>query len=85
MYLLIDTGLQNDKLSIQAHISRPVSLKGKHVATEFVELVCTVQMEDAEKVGCTCGADFAVIAKITTKFIWFHALFCKVYIVMFCL
>lgn len=51
VYLLIDTGLQNDKLSIQAHISRPVSLKGKHVATEFVELECTVQMEDAEKVG----------------------------------
>lgn len=49
---MVDTSLDRDTLAISAHVSRPVMLKGKHVATEFVEVDCHIQMEEAEKIGC---------------------------------
>lgn len=49
---MVDTSLERDTLAISAHVSRPVMLKGKHVATEFVEVDCQIQMEEAEKIGC---------------------------------
>lgn len=48
----MDTSLDREELAITAHVSRPVQLKGRHVATEFVEVDCQIQMEEAEKIGC---------------------------------
>lgn len=52
VYLVVDTSLDREELAITAHVSRPVQLKGRHVATEFVEVDCQIQMEEAEKIGC---------------------------------
>ncbi|GMH41569.1 hypothetical protein BSKO_09479 [Bryopsis sp. KO-2023] len=51
VYIVVDTSLEKDSLAITAHVSRPVLLKGNHVATEFVEVDCQVQMQEAEKIG----------------------------------
>lgn len=51
VHLLVDTTLSNDKFSINAFMSRLLTLGDKVLATEFVEMPCEVLFGEAEKVG----------------------------------
>lgn len=43
--------MQEDKLKVQAYVSRSLTLGDKSLATEFVELPCDVLYGDVERVG----------------------------------
>ena len=51
VHLLIDTTLSESKFSIQAFMSRLLTLGDKVLATEFVEMPCEVLFGEAERVG----------------------------------
>lgn len=51
VHLRLDTSLQEDKLKVQAYVSRTLTLGDKSLATEFVELPCDVLYGDIERVG----------------------------------
>lgn len=51
VHLLVDTTLANSKFSINAFMSRLLTLGDKVLATEFVEIPCEVLFGEAERVG----------------------------------
>lgn len=51
VHLLVDTTLANGKFSITAYLPRLLALGDKPLATEFIEMPCSVMFEEAEKVG----------------------------------
>lgn len=51
VHVRLDTSLQEDKLKIQAFVSRSLTLGDKSLAMEFVELPCDVLYGDVERVG----------------------------------
>lgn len=53
VHLLVDTTLANGKFSISAFMPRLLALGDKVLATEFIEMPCSVMFEEAEKVGAT--------------------------------
>ena len=51
VHLVVDTTLQNQRMSIKSYVSRSLSIHGREVAREFQEVPCEVRSVEAERTG----------------------------------
>lgn len=49
VHLIVDTTLQNDRMSIKAYVSRALTIQGRELAREFQEVPCEVRTVEAER------------------------------------
>ncbi len=50
--MAVDTTLVENQLAVKAYLSRPLALKDKQLATEFLEIQCSTRTAEAERIGC---------------------------------
>ncbi|KAG7672636.1 hypothetical protein Ndes2526B_g08836 [Nannochloris sp. 'desiccata'] len=51
VHLVVDTTLQDNKMSIKSFVSRSLSIQGRELAREFQEVPCEVRSIEAERAG----------------------------------